>query len=187
MASFRYVFVALPVVVAASAANAGAGIPQMDATWFPNQLLWLAVSFGLLYVAVAKFIAPRIESVLHTRQEAIAAAIAEAEKAKREAEVTRGDFESSGKAARAKAAELVATAQAQSSRDVADALTKMDRELARKLEHAEAVVQDALAKAQAGMQAATADLTAAMSSKLLGSAVDAGAVARAVETVKKAG
>lgn len=52
---------------AASAAEEG-GIPQMDQTWYPNQLLWLAVSFCLLFLIVSRFIAPRISGILTTRE-----------------------------------------------------------------------------------------------------------------------
>jgi hypothetical protein len=46
-------FTALFAVFAASSAFAAdAGIPQMDQTWFANQLFWLAISFTLLFIVV---------------------------------------------------------------------------------------------------------------------------------------
>lgn len=158
----------------------------MDLTWFPNQILWLAISFGLLYLLVSKSIVPTVGGVLHARDEAITLAIGEAEAAKREAESTRSTVESAGQNARVKAAELVATAQAKSSREAADAMAKLDHDLVRKANQADAVVADAIAKAQSSMESATASLAACMAGKLLGGTVDDTMAAAAVQTVKKA-
>ena len=186
MALFRRVPATLSVWMISAAAHAE-GIPQMDPTWFPNQVLWLAVSFVLLYLLVSKSIAPSVESVLVTREKAIADAIAEAETAKREAESTRGNFESAGQSARVKAAELVATAHAQSTRDATESLAKLDHDLNRKLDQAHAVVADAVAKAQSSMETATASLAATMAGKLLGGAsIGEDKAKAAVQTVKKA-
>lgn len=161
--------VLLPALLAASAAWAeDGGIPQMDPTWFPNQLLWLAISFVLLFVMVSGFIAPSISGVLSARETAIRDAIAQAELARAEAESTRGAATSAGQSARAKAAEIMAAAQAENSREAASELAKLDHELAKKAGHAEAVLSDAIAKAEAGVDAAARDLAKTIAAQLLG-------------------
>src|SRR4051812_3513897 len=91
--------------------------PQMDVSWFPNQLLWLAVSFLLMFILVSRFIVPVVSGVLDTRENAINDAIAEAERAKAEAEATRGSATSESNSARMKAAEVMAAAQGENSKD----------------------------------------------------------------------
>lgn len=145
----------------------------MDQAWYPSQLLWLAISFGLLFAIVSLFIAPRAESILKTREAAIADAIVEAEKAKQAAETTRSDFEAGGQSARTKAAEMLAKAQAQNTAEANEATAKLAQELDRKTAQAEARIAEARTKALGGMQDATADLAAAMASKLLGRPVTA--------------
>jgi F-type H+-transporting ATPase subunit b len=142
----------------------------MDPTWYPNQLLWLAVSFFALYAIVARFIAPSIKTVLDTRANAIDEAIAEAERAKRAADATRGDSESAGSDARNRAADILAKTQSEINRDAADATAKLNREIERRAEHAAAVLEDAVAKASAGVDAAAQSLAETMAQKLLGSA-----------------
>lgn len=143
------------------------GLPQMDATWFTNQLFWLAVSFVLLYIAVVRLIAPGVGGVLATRAQAIQAAINEAEAAKQAAAQTRGDFEAAGHSARAQSAELLARAQAEASRDAAEATAKLAHDLARKAEHADARIAQALSKAATQVDSAVEDLSRAMVAKLL--------------------
>jgi F-type H+-transporting ATPase subunit b len=172
MKSFR-IFLAASVSAAWTVNAHAAGIPQMDQTWYANQLLWLAISFALLYAIVSLFIAPTAASILATREGAINDAIAEAEKAKRAAETTKSDFESGGQSARAQASELIAKAQAENNKAAADAIAKLDHELARKLEQAETRIVDARTKAHSSMQDATASLAGVMAAKLLGRAVTA--------------
>ena len=155
------------VLFVAHAAMAEGEIPQMDQTWYPNQLLWLAVSFGALYAVVSWFIAPTIQGILTTRENAINDAISEAEKAKSAAESNGGEVESIAKNARVRAAELMAQAQAQNNSDAADALTKLNHELARKAEHADAILEEAVKKALSSVDAAAADLAKAMVGKIL--------------------
>lgn len=171
---------------AAMAAAEEGQIPQMDMTWYPNQLLWLAVSFVVLYALVSRVIAPRIGQVLTTREQAIKNAIHEAEIAKRVAESTKGDYESNSTNSRTKAAELMATAQAQTSAEAAEAFAKLDTELNKKAQHAQARLDDAVAKARSGMEAATVSLASAMAEKLLGHAVSDETVSDAVKPLAKA-
>jgi len=169
MKSLRYALLLTAIAAPAYAE----GIPQMDQTWYANQLFWLAISFTLLYAAVARFIAPTAAKILGAREQAINEAISEAERAKREAESTRLGSEAGGESARAKAGEIMAQAAATASKEASDALAKLEVELAHKASQAEARIVDARAKATANMQQATSDLAAAMASKLLGHDVTA--------------
>jgi F-type H+-transporting ATPase subunit b len=167
MKRIAYGLLGLMVVVPASA---NASMPQMDPTWFANQLLWLAISFGALYACVSLFIAPSIKAVLDTRENAISDAIAEAERAKRAAESTRSDTGSSSQSARVKAAEMMAKAQAENNAEAAQAIAKLDHELARRADHAAAVLEDSVKKAAAGIDEAAKSLAETMAAKLLGNA-----------------
>lgn len=147
------------------------GMPQIDqVASFPGQLAWLAISFVLLYLLVSTFIAPRVSGVLAARRLAISEAIAKAEALKATAAATRGDFESAGAQARAKAAALIAAAQADTATLATQAQATLATELQIKAEAAKADIAKAVAAAQANMDDAAASLSASMVSKLLGSA-----------------
>jgi F-type H+-transporting ATPase subunit b len=156
----------------ASSAHAAAGLPQLDSTWFANQLFWLVVTFTILYLIVSRFIVPSVSQVLEVRESAIHAAIAEAEEAKRAAEGTRSHYESQGMNARGRASELMAKAQAESNARTNEAFEKLDRELSQKAERAETRIEEAKSKAAGAMQKATAELAVTMVEKLLGRTVD---------------
>lgn len=171
MKRLRHSLWVVSLAFAATAARAEDGIPQMDPTWFANQLFWLAISFVVLFALVSKVIAPSVASTLNARETAIRDAIEQAEFARSEAQATQGVAAHAGQSARAQAAELMAQAQAEASRDAATELAKLDHELERKASHADAVLDDALAKAHAGVEAAAQQLAEAMASQLLGVSV----------------
>ncbi len=166
----------LPIVICvgllsiAPAAYAG-GLPQLDHTWFSNQVLWLLVTFVALYAVISWFVAPTIDGVLTNRASEIATAIQDAEEAKRMAETTRTQFESDGQEARIKAAELMAKVQAENAAEAAEASAKLSTDLARKAEQAEARIEDAKHKALGSIHTATVSLTQTMAEKLLGHSV----------------
>jgi F-type H+-transporting ATPase subunit b len=166
----RHLIAALLVILGTASAAHASSLPQMDPTWYKNQLLWLAISFGILYVVVARFITPNIAGVLASREAAINDAIAEAELAKREAEETRGDSESARHDARIRAAEAMAKAQAEANADAARELAKLDHELNRRADHASAILEEAVAKARGNVDAAARDLAQAMADKLVADA-----------------
>lgn len=161
-------YTAMALALASSGAQASS-LPQMDVTTFPNQLFWLVVSFVVLFIAVSAFIGPSIKGVLATRENAINDAIREAERAKHQAESTRGNANSEAHAARAKAAELMAQAQAANNAEAAEALAKLDHDLERRASHAQAVLEDAVAKANANIEQSIHALAEAITEKLLGS------------------
>jgi F-type H+-transporting ATPase subunit b len=171
MMTMRTALCASAFAFAATAANAeGAGMPQLDPTWFGNQLFWLAISFALLFVLVSRFVVPSVSGVLASRANAIDGAIREAERAKLEAESTRGSANSENQSARARAAELMAQAQAENSRDAAEALAKLDHDLAKRASHAAAVLEDAVAKAASNIDLSAQSLATTMTETLLGKA-----------------
>jgi F-type H+-transporting ATPase subunit b len=188
MKQMRNIPISFLAAMAALPAIAEEGVvPQMDQTWYSNQILWLVISFALLYVIVSKVIVPSVSLVLNDRESAIKTAIRDAEYAKREAESTKSDFESATSSSRTAAADLLAKAQAENNRDAADAMGKLDHELDKKSDRAALKINEAVAKAQSGMQAATVTLAASMAEKLLGHAVSAESVETAVGPLAKVG
>ena len=67
-----------------------AAFPPFDATHFPSQILWLAITFGVFYFLVSKMIAPRISGIIEARESRIASDLAEASRMKNEADAAVG-------------------------------------------------------------------------------------------------
>ena len=120
-----------------SAKADGAGLPQLDISTWPSQLFWLVVLFTTGYIIMAKFVTPRIGTVLEERRAKLDNDIGKARVASEEAARIRAEYEADLDAARSAAAEIAkqAIAEALKKAEVGD--TKIAKKLAEKVAKAE--------------------------------------------------
>lgn len=118
--------------------TSSAGLPQLDPTWWPSQLFWLALTFGVLYWLMAGKFLPAIGSGIETRRNRVADDLDHAAEFKKQAENAEAAY---GKAlfdARAKAQAIAAETR-----------TDVDNEIAALQAKTDASVADQIAKAEA--------------------------------------
>lgn len=53
-------------------------MPQLEVGFFPSQILWLIITFGVLYIYVQSVVVPKIGGVVSNRQDFIKETLAEA-------------------------------------------------------------------------------------------------------------
>ncbi len=174
------------VTLTAADALAKTELPQLDSSSFGNQLFWLGITFVTLYLIVRNMVVPNIASVLDSRAETIADAIAKAEAFKRHADEAKGGAEAGSQHARNRAAELLATAQADAAKHHADALAGLNATLATESDAAQATITKAVAAANTELEQAAAGLARTIAEKLLGSTVDEASVKAAISSKKAA-
>lgn len=127
-------------VTAAEASHAehaeegGSSMPQLDSTYYPSQLFWLAVSGILLYVLMARVALPRVSNVVEQRDEQVRHDLEQAYKLKQKAEdlkigYTRAlrDADEKSKTMLEKTVRDLKETQAQS---MADAVTRINAKIA---------------------------------------------------------
>src|SRR5580692_9563234 len=86
----------------ASTGTAG-GFPPFDTTTFPSQLFWLVVTFAFLFTVLWRVAGPRINGAITNRRGVINSAIAEANKARGDAQSAQAGYETALAGARARA------------------------------------------------------------------------------------
>lgn len=176
-------YLAIPAAMAAIPAYAAeeGALPQMDPTWFSNQLVWLGVSFLVLYTIVSRVIVPSVGGVLAARNTTIQEAIAKAEAYKATAASAKNDSESRAHEVHEQVNAMIAEAKANATRTTNEAMAKLNADLDAKTTRALTELDRAIADAQSSMHAATAEVAQAMVEKLLGRSVDAAAVKNALK------
>ncbi|MGY6535778.1 MAG: F0F1 ATP synthase subunit B' [Pararhodobacter sp.] len=107
-----------------------AGMPQLDFSTFPNQILWLAVTLIVLYLILSRVALPRIGSVLAERAGTISNDIAAAETYKVQAAEAEAAYHKALEDARSAAAKVVQQARADIQADLDAAIAKADAEIA---------------------------------------------------------
>ena len=146
---------------AAQAAGSGeaTGLPQLDITTWPNQLLWLVVTFSIGYILMAKVITPRIGGVLEARRTTISDDLKRAKDADAEAKGMKQSYEAALEDARAKAADAASKAMAEAKAQAEAAEAELSAKLAKKTKAAETRLAKMRDEAMANIDDVAKELT----------------------------
>ena len=160
-------------------------MPQLDPTYFASQLFWLLVVFMVMYVAMAKWVAPRIARVLEHRKNHLGADLSAAELARAEAQGAKGSYEKAYADARQSANTAIAKVQSEIARAAADEQSKLDRKLADEMAKVEEAIACQLRDAKAQMKPLAAELATQMVATVSGLNVPAADIDKAVTAALK--
>ena len=162
-------------------------MPQLDASTFPTQLLWLFVTFVVLYVVMAWVAMPRIGTVLEDRQRRIDDQLERASQLKADAEAAMTAYESALAKARAEAQEIL---RAGSGRLIAESERRqheLGERLAAQIKAGDARIAEAMQHALAEARVSAADVASAIVARLVGTTVDTSRAVQAVTAVADEG
>jgi len=160
------------------------GFPPFETEFYPSQLLWLAISFGLFYLFLQKVVLPRIGNILEVRRDRIAHDLDQAARNKEEADAAIAAYEQELADARSKAHAIAQEAQDSAKADAEAQRKSVEAELDRKLVDAErriAAVRDTAMKDVGTIAEETAG---AIVEALIGQKPDDKAVSAAVGQVR---
>jgi F-type H+-transporting ATPase subunit b len=118
-------------------------MPQLDATSFPSQLFWLMISFVALYVLLARFLLPRVQSTLALRARTIESDITQAERMKTEAILISEQYEKTLAEARAASQVMLTAAQNEIAGRHAARMTELESVMEKKLAESEVAIKGA--------------------------------------------
>ena len=149
-----------------SAQAAGAGLPQLDISTWPSQLFWLVVLFTAGYILMAKFVTPRIGSVLEERRAKLDEDLGKARSASEDAARIRAEYETDLDAARSAAAETAKQAAAEATKQAEASDAKIAKKLAEKVAKAEAKLATARSEAMANLNNVAAEAALAAVAQL---------------------
>ena len=144
------------------------GLPQLDISTWPNQLFWLAATFTLGYLLIAKVITPRIGAVLNKRRQTISDDLKRAKDADAEAKQMKKDYESALETARITAAEAASKAMAEVKVQAEAAEANLTAKLAKKTKTAETKLSKIRDEAMANIHDVAKELTLATVSTVTG-------------------
>ncbi|MCC7046514.1 MAG: F0F1 ATP synthase subunit B' [Alphaproteobacteria bacterium] len=167
----------------AAEGHGGGGMPQLDATKFAPQLIWLAITFAVLYVLMARVALPRVSEVLEARADHVNDDLRRAEEARGEAEAVMQAYEKALAEARskamaeAKAATDVITAAAEARQKEAEAA------LAGQMAASDAEILTAKGAAMANVRSVAAEVAIDATRRIGGFDVDPARARAAVDAV----
>lgn len=163
--------------------EAAGTFPPFDPSTYGSQLLWLVITFGILYYVMSKVALPRIGSILETRKDRVEQDLDEAQRLKEETDVAIASYEQALSEARSKAHGIAKTAQDEAKAEADSAIAAMEEKLGKELEAAEARISEIRTKAMAEVDDIAGDTTEAIVKALIGGKVAKGDITKALKDV----
>jgi F-type H+-transporting ATPase subunit b len=160
-------------------------MPQLNPLDWGPQLIWLLITFAILYLLMAKVALPRIGSVIDARAAHIAKDLAEAEKLRRQTEEAIAAYEQALAEAKQKAHAIVEEGRAKLKAETAAERARLDADLGKRGAEAETRIQAAKASAMRDMNAVAADVAADIVRQLIGIAPAKAEIDKAVAAARK--
>lgn len=121
--------------------------PPFDPATFPSQLLWLAITFGALYLLMSKIALPRIGGILENRKSIIDADLAAADASRQKTDAAIAAYEAALAEAKAKAQGIANESRDAIQADLAAKRSAVEADLTAKVTAAEARISATKAEA----------------------------------------
>jgi F-type H+-transporting ATPase subunit b len=159
--------------------------PPFESQHFPSQLLWLALTFLLLYVLMARFALPRIGSIFAERSKRISDDLAAANRFKEQSEAANAAYQKELADARSRAQAIAGEMREEQAAEAGATNKRLEAQLHDKLAAAEQSIAGTRTAAMQNVGTIAAETAAAIVERLIGTAPNAQDVAAAVSDVSK--
>jgi F-type H+-transporting ATPase subunit b len=159
------------------------GLPQLNVQDFAPQLIWLAITFGLLYFIMKRVALPRVGEVIEARRDRIKSDLDAAERLKVETDQALSAYEKALADARAKATGIAKETRAKLAADTDKEKAKVEAQISSKLADAEARIAATKSSALSSVADIAADTATAVLSKITGQNFSADDVKKVLKPV----
>ena len=157
--------------------------PPLNPDHFAPQLIWLGLTFVVLYVALSRVVLPRIGEVIEERRDRIRRDLDAAERLKGETEKALATYEKALGDARSNASGIARQTRESLSTEVDKERSSVEKDLAAKMSAAEARIAGTKAKALASVTEIAGETVSSIVGKLIGQDVSRDEIDRAVASV----
>ena len=158
--------------------------PPLATETYPSQLLWLAITFGLLYYLMSKTVLPRISSILEVRKDRVAADLDEANRLDEEGKAAVAAYEQELATARQNAQGIAQTARDESKTASDARRAEAEGRLNEQIATSEGRIAEMRAAALAEVDTIAADTAEALVARLVPARVTRGEVEAAIRHVR---
>ncbi|WP_119462114.1 F0F1 ATP synthase subunit B' [Rhodospirillaceae bacterium SYSU D60014] len=157
-------------------------MPQLNPEFFAPQLVWLAITFTILYFLMARIVLPRISGVLENREQRIQSDLEKAEKLKAEADEVLAAYNKAQADARAQAQAELQKAAAAIAAEAAKREEAFAATLAERGAEAEQRIAATKTAAMAELRTIATDVAGAVMTKLTDTKVPPAQIEAAVDS-----
>jgi F-type H+-transporting ATPase subunit b len=160
-------------------------MPQLNPLDWAPQIIWLVITFGVLYLLMKRVALPKIGSVIEMRQGRIAGDLEAADKLRRETQEAIAAYEQALAKAKARAHGIAQEARNTLKDEVAAERAALERDLSAKSAEAEARIHQAKVSALKEVSAVASETATEIVRRLIGIAPTKPEVSAAVAAARK--
>ena len=160
-------------------------MPQLNPLDWAPQIIWLVITFSILYLLMKRVALPKIGGVIEARQARIAGDLEAAEKLRRETQEAIAAYEQALAEAKARAHAIAQEANNKLKDEMAAERAALDRDLAARSAEAEKRIHEAKTAALKDVNQVASETAAEIVRSLIGVAPSKPEVSAAVAAVRK--
>jgi F-type H+-transporting ATPase subunit b len=142
--------------------------PPFESEHFPSQLVWLAITFVLLYVLMSRIALPRIGGIMAARNKVISDDLAAAEQLKEQSNAARAAYEKALADARGRAQAIAGATRQQQARETEDLHKRLEAHLHDRMAAAEQSIAKSRGAAMSNVKSIAAETASAIVERLIG-------------------
>jgi F-type H+-transporting ATPase subunit b len=162
-----------------------APFPPFQGETFASQLVWLAITFVVLYALAAKIALPRVGGIFAARRERLDSDVGQARRLREDADAALAAYEKALADAHSRGQSIASETHARLTAEGETRRKGLEAELNAKLAEAEKAIAATKQAAMANVRAIAADAAAAIVERLIGTTPPEPAVAAAVDDALK--
>jgi F-type H+-transporting ATPase subunit b len=144
------------------------GFPPFESEHFPSQLLWLTISFVLLYVLMSKIALPRIGAILEERNRLVSDDLAAAERLKEQSNAAHAAYEKALDDARNRAHTIASSTREQQAREAEALHKRLEAQLNERLAAADQSIAKSRSVAMGSVRTIAGETASAIVERLIG-------------------
>jgi F-type H+-transporting ATPase subunit b len=156
-------------------------LPQLEVSTFVPQLFWLAITFCVLFLLMAKIGLPRVGGLLEARRKRIDDDLARATQLKAEAEAVLAAYQQTLASARAQAQAAVKDTADKLAAEAAERQRQVGESLAQRVASAEREIAAAKQRALTELHDIAVEVARSVTEKVTGTAADTASLGVAVD------
>lgn len=155
--------------------------PPFDPSTFTNQLVWLAISFAVLYVVLSRVALPQIGGIIEARKARIDGDLKEAERLRAETDKAVAAYEAALAEARRNAQKIAEETRESIKQDIAGKRASVESDLSARVTEAEASILSTKTQALTNVDSIAAETAQALVARLSDGVSDAEALSAVAE------
>ena len=181
---FQLIFFNFFFIKEVFAAESG-GMPQLNPEFWISQIFWLTLTFGILYVVLAKFILPKISANLELRKSQIQENIEAAEKQRESSETKLEEYDNIVFKSKLEAQNILKAAREKLIKEINSKKENLDKQIDKEIKKAESEIDILKKSAPEKINKIAIDTSSELVKKLIGAEVNNSSISAIVDDLSK--